>query len=65
MKKEIEVIKIILAVVVAIVALLVRMPSAFLVLVSEEQEDAFTDESGLPYFTDPDSYYHIRLVNMP
>ncbi len=63
MKKDIEVIKIILAVAVAVIALLVRMPSAFLVGLSEEQEEAFTDETGLPYFTDPDSYYHIRLVD--
>ncbi len=63
MKKKVDIIKILLAIAVAVIALLVRMPSAFLVLVSEEQEDAFTDDSGLPYFTDPDSYYHIRLVD--
>ncbi len=62
-KNNIDYIKILLAVAVAVIALLVRMPSAFLVALSEEQEEAFMDETGLPYFTDPDSYYHIRLVD--
>ncbi len=60
---SIDIIKILLAVVVAVIALLVRMPSAFLVAVSEEAEEAYTDDTGLPYFSDPDSYYHIRLVD--
>lgn len=61
--KKVDYIKIILAVVVAVIALLVRMPSAFLIALPEEKVEAFTDDSGLPYFTDPDSYYHIRLVD--
>ncbi len=61
--KRIDYINILLAVVVAVIALLVRMPSAFLVILSDDQIEAYTDDSGLPYFTDPDSYYHIRLVD--
>ncbi len=59
----IDYIKVLLAVGVVLITLLVRMPSAFLISLSDEVEDAYTDDSGLPYFTDPDSYYHIRLVN--
>ncbi|MCR5473598.1 MAG: dolichyl-diphosphooligosaccharide--protein glycosyltransferase subunit STT3 [Lachnospiraceae bacterium] len=58
-----DIIKIFLAISVTVIALLVRMPSAFMIAVSEEEENAFTDDSGLPYFTDTDSYYHVRLVN--
>ena len=29
----------------------------------EKVRDAWTDEEGLPYLTDMDSYYHVRLVD--
>ncbi len=58
--RSIDYIRILLAIIVALIAMVVRMPSAFLVAVSEEEEEAFTDDSGLPYFTDPDlSLIHI------
>ncbi len=44
-------------------ALTVRTPSAALVDVSGTGRESYTDENGLPYFTDMDSYYHARLVD--
>ena len=63
MSKRIDFLKIMLAVVVMLFALFVRLPSAFVLGVSDEAKEAYTDETGLPYFTDPDSYYHVRLVD--
>ncbi len=60
---RVDLIKILLAVVVVLTALAVRVPSLFLIGIQKEYEDTFVDDSGLPYFTDPDSYYHIRLVD--
>lgn len=63
MENSVDFIKILLAIVAAVIALLVRMPTAYLITASEEKENAYTDDTGLPYFTDPDSYYHVRLVD--
>ena len=44
-------------------AVLVRLPAVRLSGLSEEQRAAYTTESGLPYLTDPDSYYHVRITD--
>ena len=43
-------------------AVLVRLPAARLSGLSGETRDAYMSEEGLPYLTDPDSYYHARIV---
>ena len=43
-------------------AVLVRMPSEMFQGVSENSKAAYTADSGTPYLTDMDSYYHVRLV---
>ena len=57
------VINIIFSLIVMASALFVRTPSAYLVNLSDEEKDIYTDEASLPYFTDMDSYYHVRLVD--
>ena len=44
-------------------AVLVRTPPLAMHGETKEAKEAFTDESGLPYLTDLDSYYHVRLVD--
>ena len=44
-------------------AFLVRTGSAAMAGSPEETRAAFTDEDGVPYLTDMDSYYHVRLVD--
>ena len=44
-------------------AFLVRTGSAAFRGVSDEARAAYTDEDGVPYLTDLDSYYHVRLVD--
>lgn len=56
-------ITILLAVLVMAAACLVRLPSATLTAKTPEKREALTNEEGRPYLTDPDSYYHVRLVN--
>lgn len=53
---------VICAVVVMAASLLVRLPSAYLAGVSTSARDAYTSEEGIPYLTDQDSYYHVRIV---
>ena len=43
-------------------AVLVRLPSALYDGEKAAIRDSCTDESGVPYLTDLDSYYHVRLV---
>ena len=43
-------------------AFLVRTGPAAMAGSSEEVREAFTDDDGVPYLTDMDSYYHVRLV---
>ena len=50
------------AVLVMAAAVLVRLPSAFQSGLSPELRQALTDEEQHLYLTDPDSYYHARLV---
>ena len=45
------------------VAAAVRLPAAELPGLSEEQREAYTTESGIPYLTDPDSYFHTRITD--
>lgn len=48
---------------VAIVATIaVRLPSAYLWGTTTAEREAYTSEQGVPYLTDQDSYYHVRLV---
>lgn len=49
--------------VVMAVAVLVRVPSSLLGGESEKVKEAYLSESGIPYLTDMDSYYHVRLVD--
>jgi len=44
-------------------ALFVRLPSAHVTTGSPETDAAYTGKNGLRYMTDPDSYYHVRLVD--
>ena len=44
-------------------AVLVRSAPASFKGDSEAIVEAYTDESGIPYLTDMDSYYHVRLVD--
>jgi len=50
------------AVLVMAAAVLVRLPSAFQSGLSPELRQTLTDEEQHLYLTDPDSYYHARLV---
>lgn len=43
-------------------AFLVRTGPAAMAGSTEEVRAAFTDDDGVPYLTDMDSYYHVRLV---
>ena len=43
-------------------AVLVRLPSALYDGNKAGVKEAYTDEAGIPYLTDLDSYYHTRLV---
>ena len=43
-------------------AVLVRIPSSWLADETEKVREGYTSESGIPYLTDMDSYYHVRLV---
>ncbi|MBR3328415.1 MAG: hypothetical protein IKG22_13930 [Atopobiaceae bacterium] len=40
----------------------VRLPSAYLWGASVGERETYTSEQGVPYLTDQDSYYHVRLV---
>lgn len=44
-------------------AYLVRTPSCALSNIDPSIRDAYLDESGQPYLTDMDSYYHVRIVD--
>ena len=44
-------------------AVLVRLPAVRLSGLSDAFRAAYTTESGLPYLTDPDSYYHVRITD--
>ncbi len=43
-------------------AVLVRSPSSAFRGDAADVREAYTDETGIPYLTDMDSYYHVRLV---
>lgn len=43
-------------------ALMVRLPSSYLENVPASARDAYISDEGIPYFTDQDSYYHVRIV---
>ena len=43
-------------------AVLVRLPASRLSGMPEEKRAVYMAEEGLPYLTDPDSYYHARIV---
>ena len=43
-------------------AVLVRLPASRLSGMSQEKRAVYMTEEGLPYLTDPDSYYHARIV---
>ena len=43
-------------------AVYVRLPSVYPEMLSDDVREVFTAEDGVPYFTDPDSYYHVRLT---
>ena len=43
-------------------ALLVRRSPALSRDMADSVREAYTDENGVPYLTDMDSYYHVRLV---
>ena len=45
------------------VPVLVRLPSAAFPDMTDTQRSAFRDRDGRYYMTDPDSYYHVRIVN--
>ncbi len=49
--------------VVMAVAILVRVPSSAFMGENEKAKEAYRSENGIPYLTDMDSYYHVRLVN--
>ena len=51
------------AVLVMGLAVFVRSQSSSFLKEENELNEALTDQSGLPYLTDMDSYYHVRLVN--
>ena len=44
-------------------AVIVRLPAAQLSVMPEEQRAAYMTESGIPYLTDPDSYFHARITD--
>ena len=44
-------------------AFLVRMGPAAMAGASDAVREAYTDADGVPYLTDMDSYYHVRLVD--
>ena len=55
--KSVIIILILLAVVFAL-----KMPAADLNIVNDEAKGYYTDSSGLPYFSEMDSYYNLRLT---
>ena len=65
MEKKIRInwITIVCALAVMSAAVFVRLPAARLSGLSDEQREAYTTESGVPYLTDPDSYYHTRITD--
>lgn len=50
------------AAVVMMAAVFVRVPAATLLEASGAQREIYFADSGIPYLTDLDSYYHVRLV---
>lgn len=50
------------ACVAALLSVVVRLPSAEPYGASNKERTAYTTDTGTPYFTDQDSYYHVRLV---
>ncbi len=50
------------AAVVMAAAVFVRVPAATLLEASDAQREIYFTDSGIPYLTDLDSYYHVRLV---
>ena len=44
-------------------AVFVRIPAATLLEASDAQKEIYFTDSGVPYLTDLDSYYHVRLVD--
>ena len=55
--------RVICGVLVMALAVLVRMPAAWLPGVPAEIRSDFTDDAGLVYFMEMDSYYHTRLTD--
>ncbi|WP_294008446.1 STT3 domain-containing protein, partial [uncultured Methanobrevibacter sp.] len=55
--KSVFIILILLAVVFAL-----KMPAADLPLITDEAKGEYVDSSGLPYFSEMDSYYNLRLT---
>ncbi len=50
------------AAVVMLAAVFVRFPAATLLEATEAQKEIYFTDTGIPYLTDLDSYYHVRLV---
>ena len=50
------------AAVVMLAAVFVRVPAATLLEANEAQKEIYFTDAGIPYLTDLDSYYHVRLV---
>lgn len=65
MNKKIKInwITVICALAVMAAAVAVRLPAVRLSGLSGEMRDAYLTEEGLPYLTDPDSYYHTRITD--
>ncbi|MDO5823643.1 STT3 domain-containing protein [Methanobrevibacter sp.] len=55
--KSVLIIFILMAVVFAL-----KMPAADLNIISDDAKDVYVDSSGLPYFSEMDSYYNLRLT---
>ena len=51
------------AVAVMAAAVFVRVPAAVLLDASAAEREIYVADSGIPYLTDLDSYYHVRLVD--
>ena len=62
-KKKCNWITLLCAVAVVAAAVCVRLPAASLSRLSEEQRAVCTNESGLPYMTDPDSFFYARVTD--
>ncbi len=61
-KKRVRWIQILCLAAVMAAAVIVRIPAGQLSGFAEEQRAVYTSQEGLPYLTDPDSYYHIRIA---